>query len=118
MYNSRVNLIIRIIMEIHSSSLAFIPAGNNAAKHHDETRLSSNKDSVESQKSLTLPPAKETEQRFNAKDFHQLSEDIEKQQNRPGNFQTARALDAYNQQSIQPLKNQRSELITGIDILA
>ena len=105
-------------MEIHSSSLAFIPAGNNAAKQHDETRLSSNNDSVESQKSLPLPPTKEIEKSFNARDFHQLSEDIEKQQNRPTNFRTAHALVAYTQQSIQPLKNQRSELITGIDILA
>jgi hypothetical protein len=105
-------------MEIHSSSLAFIPAGNNAAKKHDKTLQSITNDNVESQKNLTLPSPKETEQRFNAKNFHQLSEDIEKQQNRPANFRTARALDAYTQQNIQPLKNQRSELITGIDILA
>jgi len=105
-------------MEIHSSSLAFIPAGNNAANQHDETRPSKNKDRVETQKSLTLPPVTETEKHFNARDFHQLSEDIEKQQDRSPNLRIARALDAYAQQSIQPLKNQRSELITGIDILA
>jgi hypothetical protein len=105
-------------MEIHSSSLAFIPAGNNATNKHGETPLSSNNDSADSQKNLTLPPPKATEKSFNAKDFRQLSENIEKQQNRPTNFRTAHALDAYTQQNIQPLKNQRSELITGIDILA
>ena len=118
MYNSRVSLIIRMFMEIHSSSVAFRPAGNNAANKHDESRPSKNIDRVETQKSLTLPPVTETEKHFNARDFHQLSEDIEKQQNRPTNLRTALALDAYTQQSIQPLKNQRSELITGIDILA
>ena len=105
-------------MEIHSSSLAFILPENNATNKHDETRLSNKNDSVDSKKSLTLPPPKETEKSFNAKNFQQLSEDIEKQQNRPDNSPTARALDAYTQQNIQPLKNQRSELISGIDIFA
>ena len=105
-------------MEIHSSSLAFIPAGNNATNKHDETRLSSNSNSVDSLKSLTLPPLEKTEKSFNAKDFQQLSDDIEKQQNRPTNSSTVRALDAYTQQNTQSLKNQRSELITGINIFA
>ena len=105
-------------MEIHSSSLAFIPAGNNASNKHDGAPHSNNNDSVDSQKSLTLPPPEEIEKSFNAKDFQQISDDIEKQQNRPTNIRTAHALDAYTQQNIQPLKNQRSELITGIDILA
>ena len=105
-------------MEIHSSSLAFIPAGNNATNKHDETRVSKNIDTVDSQKSLTLPPPKQTESSFKAKDYQQLSEDIEKQQNRPTNYPTARALDVYTQQNIQPLKDQRSELISGIDIFA
>ena len=106
-------------MEIHSSSLAFITTGNNANKNKpDETGLSNNKDSVDSQKSLTLPPPNETEKSFNANNFQQLSENIEKQQNRPTNSPAARALDVYTQQSIQPLKDQRSELISGIDIFA
>ena len=102
-------------MKIHSSSLAFIHAGNNGTNKQDESPLSNN-GRVDSQKSLTLPPPKETEKSFNATDFQQLSENIEKQQNRPTNSRTARALDVYTQQNIQPLKNQRSELISGIDI--
>ena len=105
-------------MEIHSSSLAFIPARNNAANKHDETRLSTTNDRVDNQKSLILPPLQETEKRFNAKDFQQLSEDIEKQQNRPTNSRTARALDVYTEQNTQLIKNQRSELISGIDFFA
>ena len=104
-------------MEIHSSSLALIPARNNATNKHDETRLSNN-DRVDSQKSLILPPLQETEKNFNAKEFQQLSEDIEKQQNRPTNSHTAHALDVYTQQNTQLIKNQRSELISGIDLFA
>ena len=105
-------------MEIHSSSLAFIPARNNSANKHDETHLSTKNDRVNNQKSLIHPPLPETEKRFNAKDFEQLSEDIEKHQNRPTNSRTARALDVYTEQNTQLIKNQRSELISGIDFFA
>ena len=105
-------------MEIHSSSLAFIPARNNDANKHDNTNLSNNTDRVDSQKNLILPPPKEAVKSFNASDFQQLSEEIEKQQSRPTNPHTARALDVYTQQNTQPLKNQRSELISGIDFFA
>lgn len=106
-------------MEIHSSSLAFIPQGHNAKNKTDDSLASDKfKDSQQNQKSLPLPPPEPTQKSFKASDFEQLSDEINKQQNNPGNRRTANALNAYAQQGNQALKSQRSDLISGIDLFA
>jgi len=47
-----------------------------------------------------------------------ISDDIEQQQKLPTNSRTAYAVNAYAQESSQTLKNQRSELVSGIDFFA
>jgi len=106
-------------MEIHSSSLAFIPNGQNTKNKTDNTlRTNSPKDNQQNQAIPTLPPPEPTPKSFNANDFKQLSDEINKQQNSPTNKRTANALNAYAQQETQALKSQRSGLISGIDLFA
>ncbi len=106
-------------MKIHSSSLISVPAGyNNAKKNNDESRpinIIEKNNNSRSQESLTLFPAKNVDKSFKSKDFLQLTDNIQQLQDQPANARTARALNSYIQENIEPLKDQRSALITSID---
>jgi len=104
-------------MEIHSSSLAYVPNGQNANnKTDDSLRTDTSKDSQQNQATPALPPPEPTPKSFNPNNFEQLSDEINKQQNSSTNKRTANALNAYAQQETQALKSQRSGLISGIDL--
>jgi hypothetical protein len=108
-------------MEIHSSSLASTPIGHNVKNRNDEVRLSSNskvKDKTQIQPVLSLPSPKTSKVNFKTTDLQQISAELENQKKSTTNPQNSRALNAYIQENIQPLKNQRSELISGIDLFA
>lgn len=101
-------------MEIHSSSLAFIPAGyNKNNKSNANSALPKDKD--------TLPAPQRTqrvENNFKAEDVKLLSDNIQKQEKTATNTRTSRALNAYIQENTQPLKDQRTELVSRIDVFA
>jgi len=108
-------------MEIHSSSLTFTPIGHNVKNRNDEAQLSSNskvKESIQIQPVLSLPSPKTSKVNFKTTDLQQISAELENQNKSTTNSQNSRALNAYIQENIQPLKNQRSELISGIDLFA
>ena len=108
-------------MEIHSSSLASIPIGHSAKNRNDETQLPANqkaKNSLQIQPPLSLPSPKAKVGDLTVADLSQLTDELEKQNNSTANTQNGRALNAYIQENIQPLKNQRSSLISGINLFA
>ncbi len=105
-------------MEIHSSSLNSIPAGYKNNNKTDESRLSNiveKNDYIHNQDSITRFPVKEVEKSFKSEDFLQLTNNIKHRQDQPTNSRTARALNSYIQENIEPLKNQRAALISNID---
>jgi len=104
-------------MEIHSSSLAFIPAGFNGKNRHDSSQLS-NADKETRIESIEVLPSttKAVEGKKNIPQLQKISDDIEQQQKTPSNSRTARAVNAYIQENSEPLKTQRSELISGLDL--
>lgn len=113
MYNSKTSYLkFSKNMEIHSSSLAFIPAGYNAKNKKDESQSSVNKDSP--QALTSLPPPKKVKDLSKITDFQELSNEIKKIDNKPSKL----AVNAYIQQNIEPLKNQRAELAPSIDLFA
>lgn len=109
-------------MEIHSSSLTFTPIGHNVKNRNDEAQQLANnskvKDNVQIQPVLSLPSPKTSKVDFKTTDLQQVSAELEKQKKSTTNSQNSRALNAYIQENIQPLKNQRTELISGIDLFA
>ncbi len=106
-------------MEIHSSSLATIPAGYKARHKNDETRLVNivekniDSDKIDSHRQSVPNTENDTTK---TKELQRLTDRINQQQNRPMNSRTSRAINSYVQENIKPLKNDRSELISGIDL--
>jgi len=109
-------------MEIHSSSLTFTPISHNVKNRNDEAQQLANnskvKDNIQNQPVLSLPSPKTSKVDFKRTDLQQVSAELEKQKKSTTNSQNSRALNAYIQENIQPLKNQRTELISGIDLFA
>lgn len=101
-------------MEIHSSSLASIPAGYNRNKSKDNSTLS--KDQATLPSPQQQPQGKAND--FKAEDVKQLSDNIDKQQKTITNTRTSQAVNAYVQQNTQPLKDQRTDLVSRIDLFA
>ncbi|MCK5121963.1 MAG: hypothetical protein KAQ91_08255, partial [Methylococcales bacterium] len=69
----------------------------------------------------TLPAPQRTqrvENNFKAEDVKLLSDNIQKQEKTATNTRTSRALNAYIQENTQPLKDQRTELVSRIDVFA
>ncbi len=104
-------------MEIHSSSLSFVARRLKANEFNDDQRFSNNNDSEATQNKtkLRLLSSAEIESDINSDDFKQLSVNINQQENLSTDPRSQRAINAYIQENIQPLKNQRSELISKID---
>ncbi len=102
-------------MKIHSSSLASIPKKFEAKKN------SANNASLPSEVSLKEPVSAKPQSMVNAKgivtvsDIDTIINGIKKTQTGSFNTQPNRAINAYIQENIQPLKNQRSELASKVD---
>ncbi len=102
-------------MEIHSSSLASIPKKFEAKKN------SANKASLPSEVSLKEPVSAKPQSKANTKgtvnisDIDTISKGIKNRQTGSLNTQSNRALNAYIQENTQPLKDQRSELVSSVD---
>jgi hypothetical protein len=106
-------------MKIHSSSLAYIPSGYKPANRNDQSQLPDSKkekNGETSPLSASLPAT--VYEKANVTKLQLISEVIEQRQKIPSNSRTAYAVNAYIQENSQPLKNQRSELISGIDTFA
>lgn len=101
---------------VHSSSLT-IPARYTAKNKKDATELQlpPTNEAVQKQASLSLPSPQDIEDKLKKANLLQLTDTEEQLKNRPANARTARAINAYIQEDIKPLQNQRSELISGID---
>ncbi len=104
-------------MKIHSSSLASIPARYKANNHIEAQNSKAKKNGDRLQNSTTIEHQQQQptiQVKDNLKQINLLH--ITKPlQNVPVNSRIHQALNAYVQESNQPLINQRSELITGID---
>jgi hypothetical protein len=102
-------------MEIHSSSLAYIPKKFEAKKDN------ANKPSTPSEGDLKKTVSAKPQSMVNAKgivnvsDIDNISNGIKNIQTGSLNTQSNRALNAYIQENIQPLKEQRSELVSRVD---
>ncbi len=107
-------------MKIHSSSLAFIPSGHKAANRNDQSQSlnSSKENSTETSSLSSSLPVNAVYEKTNLPKVQLISDDIEQLQKTPPNSRTAYAVNAYIQENSQTLKNQRSELISGIDVFA
>jgi len=107
-------------MEIHSSSLASIPSGYSPKNRNDPSQLSDSNRENKAESSTVSSPAntKAVDTKFDIPKLQLISDDIEQQQKPPTNSRTAHAVNAYAQESSQALRNQRSELVSGIDFFA
>ena len=104
-------------MEIHSSSLAFIPAGFNGKNRNDPSQFSNADKVSRKENSEVLSSTTETvDVKTNIAKLQKISDDIEDQQKTPSNSRTARAVNAYILESSESLKTQRSALIPGLDL--
>ena len=106
-------------MKIHSSSLAFSPINLNQktgkrsnAQNNDPSLLKDNQSQKVNQPSSPDPIKKTLNKANLAIDF------INKNIIKPTDSRTLRALSAYNQEFNAPLQDQRTQLISGIDIYA
>lgn len=107
-------------MRIHSSSLAFIPAGYNSKNRNEPSS------SLDSQKAKNTEPnslssgsnTSQLDKKIDAPTLELISNNIEQQKKVLSNSRTAYAVNAYIQENTQTLKTQRSELISGIDLFA
>ena len=102
-------------MKIHSSSLASIPARYKANNHNEAQNSKAKKNEDELQNSSPIEHRQPTIQVKDKLKQVNLLNIAKPLQNAPVNSRTHQALNAYIQETNQPLKNQRSELITGID---
>lgn len=105
-------------MKIHSSSLASIPA-RYKANNHNETqnpKAKKNEDSLQDRSAIELKHLQSPIQIKNTLKQADLLHIATPLQNFPVNSRSDQAINAYIQETNQPLKNHRSELITGIDI--
>jgi len=105
-------------MEIHSSSLAFIPAGFNGKNENDQPQTSNNRKENTTEISTVSSSQKirTVDEKNNLSKLQLISDDIEQQKKTPSNSRTANAVNAYIQESSQSLKSQRADLISGIDL--
>jgi hypothetical protein len=115
-------------MRIHSSSLAFSPIGfnqqvgksNSAQNKSEKDELLVSKDSKNKQLNQALLPSSTPDEIRKTLDNAGLGLDSTKQVNliKPIDSKTSRALSAYSRELNSPLQDQRTQLITGIDIYA
>ncbi len=104
-------------MKIHSSSLTFTPSGNNSRSK--QLPPSAEKENKTAAVSLSLPSeAARVDKKMDAPTLDLITKNIEPQIKVLSNPRTAYAVNAYIQENSQTLKNQRSELISGIDLFA
>ncbi|MCK5831735.1 MAG: hypothetical protein KAH20_15680 [Methylococcales bacterium] len=103
-------------MEIHSSSLRFIPNRVEAKKTNDNQQLAPSDDSLKTPVPISSQSLAISTNSLNVNDIDLLSNDINSlKKNLFKNIHSNRALNAYIQENIQPLMNQRSELVTRVD---
>jgi len=106
-------------MQIHSSSLAFVPSGHSANNRTNQSQLSNKTQEKQLESSVSSSPdTQKVDKKNDAPTLQLISDSIEQQRKVPSNSRTARAIGAYTQESTQSLKNQRSELVSGIDLFA
>ncbi len=100
-------------MEIHSSSLALAPA---KTKHYELQQNKNTRNNSAKIDNLVTPDIKQ--KASNVTDYHKISREIDKQQIALKQSNHSQAINAYIQENTQLLKNQRTELISGIDFFA
>lgn len=107
-------------MEIHSSSLTFIPASHNAKERNDQsTATNNNTEDKASTDSLSSPSYTNTvDKKIDAPTIDLITNNIEQQRKVLSNSRTSSAINAYIQENAQSLKTERSELVSGIDLFA
>lgn len=101
-------------MEIHSSSLAYIPASYRSRDNNEQT-APQQKNNSHPLHSL-VSPLPTVDKKIDAPTLELATRHIEQTAKVLSNPRTSHAVNAYIQESAQPLKNQRSELISGIDL--
>jgi len=107
-------------MEIHSSSLAYTPAGYNS-KNRNEPSPSSDSRKPNNSEPNTLSSDSNTrkvDKKIDVPTLELISSNLEQQRKVPSNSRTAQAMNAYTQENAQVLIDQRSELVPRIDLFA
>ncbi len=102
-------------MEIHSSSLAYIPKKIEAKKNNANQPSTPNEDGLKKPVSAKPQSMVNAKGIVNVSDIDTISNGIKNRQTVSLNTQSNRALNAYIQENIQPLKEQRSELVSRVD---
>lgn len=106
-------------MEIHSSSLTSIPVDYKGKNRLNQPQARTNKESsIDNQRTSASQTVNALDKKNSISKLKLISDNIEQQQKTPTNSRTARAVNAYIQENSQTIKNQRSELISGIDLFA
>lgn len=116
-------------MVIHSSSLTFSRVGfnrpegdkvENAQKKEESHELSVSKESYNRRFNQALAPVSSPDEIKQKLDHAGLDATITNTESRfkPTDVRTLKALNAYNNAINQPLRDQRSDLIAGIDVYA
>lgn len=100
-------------MEIHSSSLALAPAKTKNSELQKNKNIKHDSAKIDD---LVTPDIKQKTSKVT--DYHKISNEIDKQQNVLKQSNPSQAINAYIQENTQLLKNQRTELISGIDFFA
>lgn len=98
-------------MEIHHSSLSYSHLRGNP-----QNKASINPDKLISAVAKTELLIKLDQTDNESTDIKQLTDEINSPVKTPKNLRESHALNAYIQENTQPLKNQRSGLISGIDL--
>ncbi|GEM_PF-1218612 len=107
-------------MEIHSSSLAYTPAGYNS-NNRNEPSPSSDSRNLNNSEPTSLssdPNIRKVDKKIDVPTLELISSNLEQQRQAPSNSRTAQAINAYTQENAQVLIDQRSELVPRIDLFA
>ncbi|MCF6203680.1 MAG: hypothetical protein L3J59_08435 [Methylococcaceae bacterium] len=102
-------------MEIHSSSLAYIPKKIEAKKNNANKPFTPNEVGLKEPALAKSQSKPHSTSISNISNIDAISNGINKRQPALLNTQSNRALNAYIQENIQPLKDQHSELVSRVD---
>ncbi len=102
-------------MEIHSSSLAFVPNKPSANKRNDPSESLNSKQETPSTGAASAS-TDNTRRQTDVVQLQKISDELKQQNNSSTHTPNARAINAYQQESSLSLRNQRSQLVSSIDL--
>ncbi len=106
-------------MEIHSSSLAFVPNRYKTDNRNDQAQTQASRQ--DSQADITVDGlSADVENNSlpekNIPQLQKINDQLQEQNNNPQNTRATRAITAYQQENSIALKSERQQLLSGIDL--